>query len=208
MAMLRIVVFLLCWSVAVSAFAQGLMPLSGGEGSASTTSGWESQQNWTTAQDLEGRFSISIPAPAWSQRVDSVPTPLGTLAYHSFYYQPPFEESAENAVYSLSYVDYPEFSLHQDSSELVQEFLLATREAAVERMKGELRFAAERILQFKYPGSYWRIDYLQGQASVRTQAFVVGRRYYALQTISTAEGGLNHSTDRFFDSFAVFSPPK
>ncbi len=163
--------------------------------------GWENQQPWQAYQDLDGRFQIKLPAN-WQHTIDSVDTAVGTLAYHTFFLQPPVD-TADNEVYMLSYVDYPAGSLHHDSSELVTELLDATLATAVERMKGEVLFSTEKPLGH-YPGRYWRIDYLQGQASVRTHALVAYNRYYALQTISRSGKGINKSSDRFFDSFSIF----
>lgn len=164
-------------------------------------SSWENQQQWQAYQDLDGRFQIKLPAP-WQHAIDSVGTAVGALAYHTFFLKPPVD-TADNEIYMLSYVEYPEGSLHHDSIELVTELLDATLSTAVERMKGEVLFSTEKPLG-DYPGRYWRIDYLNGQASVRTHALVINNRYYALQTISRSRKGINKSSDRFFDSFSIF----
>lgn len=162
---------------------------------------WEKSQRWELHQDLDGGFEIMIPA-AWEHRVDTIETEIGELAYHTYFLNTPVD-TADNVFYMLSYVDYPDGSVHEDSTQLVQELLSASQEEAIERMKGELLFSTEKEINF-HPGRYWRIDYLDGQASVRTQAFVAGSRYYAMQTISKARQGINESTQRFFGSLKVY----
>lgn len=190
---------LLLFLFSLAADAQ-VLPLNG-PGPTKAPTSWEAAQNWIDVQDLDGRFRIQLPA-AWQHQIDTVPTAVGTLAYHTFFLKVP-SDTAENEVYMLSYVDYPEGSLHHDSTELVTELLDASLDAAKERMQGDILFSTDKALQY-YPGRYWRIDYLQGQASVRTHAFVANNRYYALQTISRSARGINKSTDRFFESFSLF----
>ncbi|MEM9837500.1 MAG: hypothetical protein AAF828_13415 [Bacteroidota bacterium] len=162
---------------------------------------WEQQQDWEEHNDYDGRFRIQLPAK-WDQRVDSVPTPVGTLAYHTYWLQTP-TDTADNVMYMLSYVDYPEGALHHDSTELVNEFLNASQEEAEKRMRGTVLFSTDKERN-GYPGRFWRIDYLDGQASVRTQAYIAKNRYYALQTVSRSQLGVNRSTDKFFDSLVLF----
>jgi len=162
---------------------------------------WELQQPWEEFNDLDGRFKVSIPA-AWDHRIDTIATVVGQQAYHTFFLQSP-SDTADNVMYMLSYVDYPVNSLHHDSAALVKELLDVTIEEAKENVRGEVLFDTERERN-GYPGRYWRIDYLNGRASIRTQAFVAGNRYYALQTVSKNALGVNSSTDRFFDSLVLF----
>lgn len=164
---------------------------------------WEMGQTWEPYQDYEGRFTVTVPA-AFRQKADTITTAVGPLVYHTYFLQAPVD-TAENELYMLSYVDYPAGTLHHDSTELLQEFFAATIETARKTVRGEVRFDTEVNLR-GYPGRYWRIDYLNGRAGVRTKAFVVGSRYYTIQTISRRESGINRSTDRYFDSFRVFTP--
>jgi len=49
-----------------------------------------------------------------------------------------------------------------------------------------------------------RMDYLNVNASIRTKAFVATDRFYIVQTVTRRKNGMNHSTDRFIDSFRIF----
>jgi hypothetical protein len=128
-------------------------------------------------------------------------TEIGTLTYHTFFIQSR-EKEAENLYYMVSYCDYPEGVIFTDSTELVLEFFQATLETAVQSVNGKLMWATDVQLG-PYPGKFWRIDYLDGKAIIKTKAYLAGRRYYSLQTISYREKNINASADRFFDSFLI-----
>lgn len=158
---------------------------------------------WEELKSYDGRFRLMAPAPM-QHKVDSLETSLGTMAYHTFFYHTPkeTEKTADNLLYMLSYCDYPEYSVHSDSADLIPEFFEATIESAVGSVGGKLLYSSEQDYR-GYPGRYWRIDYLNGQAVIKTKALLVGARYYALQTIMLKNKGLNTSTNRFMDSFQL-----
>jgi len=163
---------------------------------------WEqTNASWEDISHFEGKFAVTTPG-AFYEKVDSIDTPLGQMIYHTFFLQPP-SDLAENEVYMVSYVDYPEGTIHQDSTELVAELMNETQDAAQESVRGEIMFSNDGF-QKDYPFRFWRIDYLNGRASIRTKAIVANNRFYTVQTVSRREYGMNHSTDRFIDSFRVF----
>ena len=160
----------------------------------------QAQPPWEEFIDIDGRFSVRSPV-ALTAAADTVETALGPLVYHTFYYQAPVEKE-ENYFFMVSYCDYPENSLHSDSLDLLNEFFEATIESAVQAVKGELRYQTEVDL-LGFPGRFWRIDFLDEQAVVKTKAFVVRSRYYAVQAISPREKSYNNPANRFLDSFRV-----
>jgi hypothetical protein len=160
---------------------------------------------WRTFKPDGGHFEVLSPG-VMQHDVDSVETPLGQLAYHTYFYQPPESDAmAENYMYMVSYCDYPEGTLHQDSAGLLLEFFTATMESAAASVDGETVYHAERNYR-SYPGHFWRIDYLNGQAVIKTWGIVVGSRYYALQTVTVKKRSLNRSSDNFLDSFRITPP--
>ncbi len=157
---------------------------------------------WEEVKSFEGRFRVLAPG-SMQLAVDTMETPVGALTYYTYYYQPPAEEkSAENLMYMVSYCDYPEGSLHADSTELLAEFFETTRESGAFSINGDLIYHSERNLG-DANGQYWRIDYLDGNAVLKTWALVAGRRFYSVQTATVATRSLNRSTDRFFESFTL-----
>ncbi len=154
---------------------------------------------WKELKSFEGNFRIVTPGPM-EEKVDSVHTDIGKLAYHTFFFQD--DKMAENLFYMLSYCDYPENSVHSDSTDLLPEFFEATMESAVASVNGELLYSDEMYFQ-KYPGKVWRIDYLNGRAVINTRAYMIGRRYYSLQIITLKERSLNSASEKFLDSFRI-----
>ncbi|MEM6769987.1 MAG: hypothetical protein AAF597_05300 [Bacteroidota bacterium] len=167
---------------------------------------WEKDHRWVEHNEVDGRFSLLAPAE-FTHSLDSVTTAVGVQAYHTFHLQAPDQKRAENVIYALSYVDFPQGSLHHDSLELVTEFLLGTEEEAVRAVGGETVYAADKQL-FGYPARQWRIDYPSrgGTASARTLAIVANNRYYELKVFSRSDKGVNKSADKFFDSLRIFAP--
>ena len=78
------------------------------------------------------------------------------------------EKNPDNLVYMVSYVDYPKYSIHSDSTELVEDFFKTTVETAVESVKGELSYSSD-ITMNEYPGRLWRVDYNDGKALIKTK---------------------------------------
>ncbi len=164
---------------------------------------WESTDaKWSEITDYEGRFRVTSPE-AFTLKTDTVNTAIGALVYHTFYLAPQ-KDNAENEVYMVSYTDYPEGAIHPDSTALITELFEETQDAAVNSVRGELLFSQEGF-QNKLPFRYWRIDYLNGNASIRTKAYVDVDRFYIVQTVTKRKYGMNYSTDRFIDSFRIFT---
>ncbi|MBC6995450.1 hypothetical protein QWY85_10230 [Neolewinella lacunae] len=166
---------------------------------------WEKQQRWEERNDLDGRFRLLAPGQL-NHSIDTIETAIGAQAYHTFHLRVPDKDRAENILYVLSYVDYPAGSLHHDSTELVQEFLVNTQEEAAEAVGGEVIYGTEKLVGAAYPGRLWRIDYNGGRASARTLACVASTRYYELKVFSLSAAGLGTAADRFFDSLRLWVP--
>lgn len=163
---------------------------------------WElAEATWEEKAHFEGKFRVWSPGD-FQEKVDSIDTPLGKMVYHMLYLAPT-SEKAENEVYMISYVDYPEGTLPKDSTDLLNALLDETQEAALESVRGEMMFSQDGFIQ-TFPYRYWRIDYLNGRGSIRTKAIIADHRFYTVQTVTRREYGMNTSTDRFIDSFAVF----
>ena len=156
-------------------------------------------RGWEAFSSYEGRFRILIPGSV-EQKVDSIDTRMGRLAYHTFFHQSPEGEASDNILYMVSYCDYPPGTVHSDSLELLDVFFEATMDAAAGSVRGELLYSDD-IRLGKYPGKLWRIDYLNGKAVIKTRAYVVGSRYYSVQTITVRKRSINRSSGKFLDSF-------
>lgn len=160
--------------------------------------------DWTYFTSAEGRFKIFAPSELQNQeQIQAIETSLGTLEYHTFYHQPTKGET-KDFIFILSYVDYPDALLLSDSTDLVNEFFSTTIEAASENLNGELKY--ENPLELSdYPGRIWRIDYNEGEAIMKTKAYVVGNRYYSLQVAVNSDKRFNSHIDLFLNSFELLT---
>lgn len=156
--------------------------------------------NWSEFVSYEGKFRVLTPGEM-SNKVNTITTAIGDLNYHTFIHQPE-DKGADNLVYMVSYCDYPPNTISSDSTELINDFFNTTIESAVESVKGELRYASEIKLK-DFPGRLWRVDYGKGSAIIKTKAFLIGTRYYSIQTITLKDRSLNESTDKFMESFNI-----
>ena len=156
--------------------------------------------DWNVFTNLEGRFQVDAPG-LFLEKSDTLETGIGDLVYHTYYYQTK-PEGAENEVYLVSYCDYPEGIVFTDSIGLAEEFFQTTIDASVESVDGEILYSTDIKLD-DYPGKFWRIDYLDGEGIIKTKAYLVRNRYYAVQVISYHSDNMNEATDRFFGSFKL-----
>jgi len=166
---------------------------------------WASVDNWKPFKDYDGRFSVLAPGEL-EKRTTEIETDIGTVIYNSFIYQAQDEEE-ENLVYMVSYCDYPEYTIHSDSTELIESFFGTTVESSVESVQGELIYATDINLG-TYPGKHWRVNYNDNKAVIKTKAYVVGQRYYSVQAITYKYKSLNQDMDKFLDSFQLLSEGK
>jgi len=153
---------------------------------------------WKEFISVDGKFRITTPGEM-IEKVNEIETEIGDFTYFSYIYQNN-EKDAENLVYKVSYVDYPEYTIHSDSTDFVEEFFHSTIETSIQSVHGNLRYADE-IKMLEYPGRIWRVDYNKGHDTIKTKAFIVGRRYYQIQVVGHRAKSLNRVQDRFFDSF-------
>lgn len=161
----------------------------------------QTKPKWEEFRSLEGRFRVLTPG-AMRTKTDTMETAIGKLAYHTFFFEDA-EQNTENAVYLLSYCDYPEGSLHHDSIALVAEFLDATVQESAFSVAGDVAWSND-IRSGVYPGKSWRVDYKDKRAVIKTRAYVAGNRYYSVQTVMKRERSLNAASDKFLESFRIF----
>lgn len=122
---------------------------------------------------------------------------MGSIEYHTVLHHS--EEEKGVSVYKMSYCDYPEETIHHDSSDLLQEFFAATVESSVESVDGELAYESSRQI-LGFPGMVWRINYNKGHAVLHSRACVVNNRYYLIQSAAPRAYALSPEMETFFNS--------
>jgi hypothetical protein len=160
------------------------------------------QPSWDVFQSFDGKFKILTPGEM-VKKENPIKTEIGELNYITYLHQPT-RKNPDNLVYMVSYCDYPKYSIHSDSTELVKEFFKTTVETAVESVEGELSYSSD-ITMNEFPGRLWRVDYNDGKALIKTKSFLVKNRYYSIQVISLKDKGMNLQIDEFLDSFSLLS---
>jgi hypothetical protein len=154
---------------------------------------------WMQFRNIDGRFKV-LTRGAMTEKMAFIETDLGSIETHTFVYQP--EEQEENLVYMIMYYDFPEGSMHSDSTELIKTFFDTTVEEATASVKGTLIY--ENAMEHEgYPARQWRINYLENKAVIRSRAFIVKNRFYLLQTIGLTEVEQNNVTDFYLNSFRL-----
>ena len=157
-------------------------------------------QNWQEFKSYEGQFKIKVPGEM-QEKSQTIYTDLGAIQYVTFVYQDSRKE-ADNFLYMVSYCDYPEGSIHSDSTQLLPDFFENTLESAKQSIFGEVMYV-DKANYRAYPGRVWRIDYRQGTATLKSKVFLVNNRFYNIQIATTKERVLNNAADKFFDSFGL-----
>ena len=157
------------------------------------------ESDWKVFHSYEGKFKIEVPGGLMLEKERVIYTDIGEITYVTHYYQPA-EKEVDNALYLVSYCDYPLYSIHSDSTALLEDFFNNTITSAKESVFGELRYS-ESINYVDYPGKLFRIDYLQGTATLKSKTFLVNNRFYNVQIATTRGKSLNNAADKFLDSF-------
>jgi len=162
------------------------------------TSALTAQAEWQTFESSKGHFKILTPGDM-SQKEQLMETAVGNLLFTTYLYQPKSKDP-DNLYYAVSFIDYPENSIHSDSTEFLDSFFHYTIDASVQSVMGDLRYV-DHIKQDGYPGRLWRVDYKKGTATIKTKAYMVGNRFYQVQVVMHRDKSLNTQQDKFFDSF-------
>ncbi len=156
------------------------------------------QDQWQKFESSEGKFRVLSPGDM-VHKEQLMETAVGDLLFTTYLYQPE-GKNPDNVYYAVSFVDYPEHSIHSDSTEFLESFFHYTIDASVTSVKGDLRYV-DHIKLDGFPGRLWRVDYKKGTATIKTKVYMVGRRFYQLQVVMHREKSLNRQQDKFFDSF-------
>lgn len=165
--------------------------------------GWSSfvygQEDWMPYRSPEGQFRIATQG-IFKKSVTHAKTGIGSIDINTFVF--PKEPKAEETIYTITYYDFPEGSIHSDSSGAVKAFFDETISAAVENMGGQLLYQSNINIDGFY-GRQWRINYDDGTKSIRTQAFLVDNRYYILNVSNDNKKSVTADVNHFFNSFRL-----
>jgi hypothetical protein len=158
------------------------------------------QKDWQEFSSEQGGFRVMVPG-VMEQKEHLLTTDVGELLYTTYLLQP-VSKDPDNIYYSISFVDYPENSIHSDSMAFLENFFHYTIDASVQSVHGELRYVD--VLKINgFPGRLYRVDYKEGSATIKTRIYMVGNRFYQVQVVMQREKSMNKAQDTFFDSFEL-----
>lgn len=164
---------------------------------------------WWEIESYEGKFRLMVPGKM-KLKSDTTFTDIGKMRYHVFYHEHFLEEGSgnnkdpeSNLLFLLSIYEYPAFTVHSDSTEVLDNFFKATIDGAAESVQGELIYSND-IQMGSYPGKMWRVNYNGGKDVIRTRAFLVENKLYLISVVSNKAFSINAANDRYFGSFKIF----
>lgn len=161
----------------------------------------EIKLDWLKFKSDIGKFVVTVPGEL-REKIDSSNTPLGPLIMHTFYFQPSANSGHSNFMYMVQYCDYPEGALDVKDDSFVSDFFESTRNEAAFSINGKVIYFSPIKLN-TLPGQFWRIHYKNDTAVIKTKAYLLENRYFAIQTITFKSLASNMDTDKFFDSFQI-----
>jgi hypothetical protein len=157
---------------------------------------------WKEFKTYEGKFRVLTPTGEMTEKVKNIKTGLGEVAYHTFINRPE-EKNPDCVFYVVNYCDYPKGTFPVDSTDLINEFLDETVNESVKAVGGVLTYQSDiQILTNK--GKIWRVQYNGDRALIKSKCFLVGDRFYLVQTMMKKEKSMNPSADKFLDSFQPY----
>jgi len=163
----------------------------------------QAQEEWTYYSSETGNFLVLAPGEM-EYRVSSMDLAIGKLDYHIYFNQG--KDSTENILYQVSYCDYPEGSIHSDSTEFLQLLFEQNIKESAKTVSGKVIY--EEDIQYKeYPGKLFKVHFADDQAAIKTHLFMIENRYYALSVTSLKGKALNPYVDSFLSSFKIMNLP-
>lgn len=147
--------------------------------------------------------SVVVPGGLMKHSTRETSSGIDNLVYHSFAID--FDDpSSGYYAFILSYVDYPEGSMHSDSTELLDDFFGIAVKESIFQMRGELIYESDEEF-FKYPSKVWRINYKKGRATIRNKSIMINNRFYMLQVISNTDVKANEIAQNYLESLRLLS---
>ena len=158
------------------------------------------QDTWILNTSKDGHFQILSPGEMKEHIITSNPS-IGEIKYHTFTYQD-FDSTGYSTIYMVSYYDYPvDFEL-QDSFELKKALLDVTIEEATTSVNGTIVYEQDDY-SYSYYGKFWRINYKNDDAFIKTKSFFYYNRYYSIQVVGSVKHTDGISERKFFNSFQL-----
>ena len=162
-----------------------------------------SQNEWIPFDSPEGNFSLLVP-DTMVHTTKELELAIGTLQYQIFHYQG--LDTSENWLYQLSYVDYPEGSVHSDSTEFLEILFDENVKSSAKSVFGKVTYQ-QPDKYGKYPGHIFKVHFAEDKVAIKTRLYMVENRYYAISVTGPRGYSLNPKVEEFLNSFRLLELP-
>ncbi|MBK8817906.1 MAG: hypothetical protein IPN49_01995 [Saprospiraceae bacterium] len=132
-----------------------------------------SQDDWTLFLPEDRSFQVLSPGTMdWG--VKHVLTDLGELKTIT-YLNKGSQETSE-IIYIINYTDYPGGILHEDSTDLLENFFQTSLDGIIEKLNGQLLYYADVSTVYS-PKKLYKINYNDGHAVVKGKMYILNDRF-------------------------------
>ncbi len=153
--------------------------------------------SWKEFRSAEGRFRVLTPGDLILKKA-KIKTQVGTLDYNTYYFQTK-KGGGVYTYYAIQYYDYPEGTIHQDSTALIEELMDTTVQSSLKSVKGELLYQS-KVEDSNYPSRIWRMDF--GNAFAKSKCFLNKNHFIMIQYI-TLKSNTSLDGDKFLNSLRI-----
>jgi len=145
------------------------------------------------------QFQIIEPG-VFTEKFSNIETDIGDMEVFTFYCEPPVEDP--NYLYLINYIQYPEGTLHHDSTVMVSSIFTESLDESISGMNGRLLYQVEQS-DLEYPTHLSRAEFNEGENIMKSKMVVFENRFYFIQVFTSKEHSLNDKMDHFLDSFKL-----
>lgn len=159
-------------------------------------------EEWVVIAPENSGFSAEFPAkPTFETSTEE--TPIGNLEMNFFMHEAPDSDEAENFMYGVIFLDYPEsFTELITSEEMKRDMFDGAAGGVIEETGGKLTREIE-IEKNGVSGKEFDITFMGDLALMTIQIFMVKNRMYMVQVAGMAGGNDNSAAQRFLNSFTL-----
>jgi hypothetical protein len=157
------------------------------------------QETWMSFRPIENDFQVLFPDLPETKEKDLHTDELGIIKTVS--YNVKFDKKANNFLYSINLVIYPDDTFNEDSTDYNLMVLKNSVDEMSRLLKCPIVYVGEEFLGTRPALSYRLMDELSGQV---VKGFIVRNQdtIYTLSVFTLKDKSLNDEIDKFLKSFA------
>jgi len=161
------------------------------------------QKDWIAFNSDTGNFSVLVP-DTMVHTTKEMDLAIGKLEYHIFHFQGP--DTSENWLYQLSYVDYPEGTVHSDSTEFLDVLFEENVKSSAKSVFGKVAYQTSNKY-LSYPGRIFKVHFAEDKVAIKTRLYMIENRFYTVSVTGPRGLSLNPKVEQFLNSFRLLEMP-